>query len=161
MLNRRSASPGVGLSVSPDEDSPDSTPPARALRSRQTGQNSAAPERSLPQLGQVRCGSVIMTLTACSRNLSRKPHHAPPSGAKLADTAMAYCCSSVARAIACSVTVAREIALRNKIPAARVLRRLVLIPAIEDWGIVSSVHHPIFCSVITPKLMQTVRTWKN
>jgi len=33
-----------------------------------------------------------------------------------------------ARAIACSVTVAREIALRNKIPAAHVLRRLVLIP---------------------------------
>jgi hypothetical protein len=40
---------------------------------------------------------------------------------------LAYCCS-VARAIACSVTVAREIALRNKISAARVLRRLVLRP---------------------------------
>jgi hypothetical protein len=36
------------------EDSPDSTPPARALRSMQTGQNSIAPENSLPQLGQVR-----------------------------------------------------------------------------------------------------------
>jgi hypothetical protein len=34
---------------------------------------------------------------------------------------IASCCSSVARAIACSVTVAREIALRNKIPAARVM----------------------------------------
>jgi type I restriction enzyme S subunit len=50
--------------VSPDEDSPDSTPPARALRSRQTGQNSAAPESSLPQLGQVRWVFVLIVLTA-------------------------------------------------------------------------------------------------
>ena len=46
------------------EDSPDSTPPARPLRSMQTGQNSIAPESSLPQLGQVRWGSVLMGLTA-------------------------------------------------------------------------------------------------
>ena len=45
------------------EDSPDSTPPARPLRSMQTGQNSIAPENSLPQLGQVRWGSVLMDLT--------------------------------------------------------------------------------------------------
>jgi hypothetical protein len=56
------------------------------LRSRQTGQNSIAPERSLPQLGQVRWGSVFMDLsTPFSRNLSRK---------------------SVSRAIACPVTLA-------------------------------------------------------
>jgi hypothetical protein len=30
----------------------------------QTGQNSIAPESSLPQLGQVRWGSVLMVLTA-------------------------------------------------------------------------------------------------
>jgi hypothetical protein len=30
----------------------------------QTGQNSIAPESSLPQLGQVRLGSVLMALTA-------------------------------------------------------------------------------------------------
>ena len=30
----------------------------------QTGQNSIAPENSLPQLGQVRLGSVLMDLTA-------------------------------------------------------------------------------------------------
>jgi hypothetical protein len=30
----------------------------------QTGQNSIAPENSLPQLGQVRWGSVLMVLTA-------------------------------------------------------------------------------------------------
>ena len=47
-----------------NKDSPDSTPPARALRSMQTGQNSIAPENSLPQLGQVRWGSVLMVLTA-------------------------------------------------------------------------------------------------
>jgi hypothetical protein len=34
------------------------------LRTRQTGQNSIAAENSLPQLGQVRWGSVIMALTA-------------------------------------------------------------------------------------------------
>jgi hypothetical protein len=46
------------------EDSPDSTPLARPLRSMQTGQNSIAPENSLPQLGQVRWGCVLMILTA-------------------------------------------------------------------------------------------------
>ena len=48
----------------PDVRRPDSTPPARALRSMQTGQNSIAPENSLPQLGQVRCGCVFMGLIA-------------------------------------------------------------------------------------------------
>ncbi len=55
----------VGLTVSSEaEDSPDSTPPARAWRSMQTGQDSIAPESSLPQIGQVRRGSVFMGLTA-------------------------------------------------------------------------------------------------
>jgi hypothetical protein len=44
--------------------SPDSFPSARALRSMQTGQNSIAPESSLPQLGQVRWGCVFIGLTA-------------------------------------------------------------------------------------------------
>ena len=43
---------------------PHRTPPARPLRSRQTGQNSIAPENSLPQLGQVRWGSALILLTA-------------------------------------------------------------------------------------------------
>ena len=60
------------------EDSPDSTPPARALRSMQTGQNSIAPENSLPQLGQVRWGSVLMDLTALRmRSELRKGHGSP------------------------------------------------------------------------------------
>jgi hypothetical protein len=33
------------------------------LRSMQTGQNSIAPENSLPQLGQTRWRSMLMTLT--------------------------------------------------------------------------------------------------
>ena len=45
------------------EDSVDSIPPARALRSMQTGQNSIAPEISVPQIEQVRLGSVLMNLT--------------------------------------------------------------------------------------------------
>ena len=60
------------------EDSPDSTPPARALRSMQTGQNSIAPENSLPQIGQVRLGSVFMGLTALQlRSGPRKGHESP------------------------------------------------------------------------------------
>src|SRR6478735_8166722 len=50
------------------EDSPDSTPPARPLRSMHTGQNSIAPETSLPQLGQVRWGSVLMDYPSFGRN---------------------------------------------------------------------------------------------
>jgi len=34
------------------------------LRSMQTGQNSSVPENSLPQLGQVRWGCVLMVLSA-------------------------------------------------------------------------------------------------
>src|SRR5271165_3718922 len=41
-------------------DSPDTAVPGRAPRSMHTGQNSIAPENSLPQLGQVRWGSVVM-----------------------------------------------------------------------------------------------------
>jgi hypothetical protein len=51
-----------------------------------TGQNSIAPESSLPQVGQVRWGCVLMALTVI-RNLSRTQHHAPPSGAKSAKSA--------------------------------------------------------------------------
>ena len=38
--------------------------PARPLRSMQTGQNSIVPEKSLPQLAQVRWDSLLMFLTA-------------------------------------------------------------------------------------------------
>ena len=52
---RRLALRVVGLTaILESDDSPDLTPPARAWRSMQTGQNSTAPENSLPQLGQMR-----------------------------------------------------------------------------------------------------------
>src|SRR6516164_2137105 len=47
----------------------------------QTGQNSIAPENSLPQLGQVRWGSVFMDLTVLPRRLKLRNEHGflPPS----------------------------------------------------------------------------------
>ena len=74
------------MSVSAVEDSPDSTPPPRPLRSMQTGQNSIAPENSLPQLGQVRWGSALMGLTVLRMRLTlRKKHGFPrqPAAARL------------------------------------------------------------------------------
>jgi hypothetical protein len=46
------------------------------LRSMQTGQNSIAPENSLPQSGQVRWCSVLMDLPVPWPHLSQKQHHA-------------------------------------------------------------------------------------
>ena len=80
--------PGIiGLAVSSEtEDSPDSTPPARPLRSMQTGQNSIAPENSLPQLGQVRWGSMLMILTALQPTEKARSHERPetPAARRLA-----------------------------------------------------------------------------
>src|SRR6516164_4276324 len=67
--NRFGGWSSVGLAASSKEDSPDSTPPARPLRSMQTGQNSIAPENSLPQLGQVHWDSVFMDLIVIPRRL--------------------------------------------------------------------------------------------
>jgi hypothetical protein len=47
------------------------------LRSRQTGQNSIAPESSLPQLGQVRWVFVLIVLTALQPQ--REPKATPRS----------------------------------------------------------------------------------
>jgi hypothetical protein len=52
----------------------------------QTGQNSIAPENSLPQLRQVRWGSVFMDLTVLpSRSELRNEHASPrqPAAARL------------------------------------------------------------------------------
>jgi hypothetical protein len=67
-------------------DSPDTAVPGRALRSMHTGQNSIAPENSLPQLGQVRWRSALMGLTVLPRRLKlRKEHGFPrqPAAAQL------------------------------------------------------------------------------
>jgi hypothetical protein len=109
---------------------PDSIPPARALRSMQIGQNSVAPESSLPQLGQVRWGSVFMGLTALQPQPDAKATPCSTERCEIGPARLlAYCCS-VARAI--RVTVASEIALRNKIPAACVLRGLNLMTRFGD-----------------------------
>src|SRR5262249_3660901 len=73
--NRRAGSFSVAGSTVPSEteDSPDSTPSARPLRSMQTGQNSIAPENSLPQLGHVRWGSVFINLTGLQPEFEAKP----------------------------------------------------------------------------------------
>ena len=117
------------------EDSPDSTPPARPLRSMQTGQNSIAPESSLPQLGQVRWGSVLMGLTALQPK--SKPKATPRSTEwcrKRPARPLANCCL-VAQAIAHYVILARQITFRNKIPIAGVLRRPVLITSLGDEAV--------------------------
>src|SRR4029077_15375835 len=68
-----------GLTASSEvEDSPDSTPSERPLRSRQTGQNSIASESSLPQLRQVRWGSVLMVLPVLPRRLKLRREHGFP-----------------------------------------------------------------------------------
>ena len=99
------------------EDSPDSTPPARALRSMQTGQNSIAPENSLPQLGQVRWGSALMGLTALQAQATPCYTEWCKIGRPLAN------CCPVPQAIACYVILPRQIRFRKKIPGAGVLRR--------------------------------------
>jgi hypothetical protein len=87
----------------------------------QTGQNSIAPKNSLPQLGQVRWGSALIGLTALqwrpqpkARQRSQEVRNRP---ARLLAN---Y--SPVPQAIACSITLARQTAFRNKIPAAGALR---------------------------------------
>jgi hypothetical protein len=74
-----------------------------------TGQNSIAPESSLPQLGQVRLSSVFMVLTA----FSRKQRYASASGAKSAGIApgipFSRCTSNcVFRDISASIHVSEE-----------------------------------------------------
>src|SRR5215472_10338770 len=64
--------------ASSKEDSPDSMPPARPFRSMQTGQNSIAPENSLPQLRQVRWRSVLMGPIVVRMRLKLRNEHGLP-----------------------------------------------------------------------------------
>src|SRR5208283_229388 len=63
---------GVGLTASSEEDSPDSPSGLRPWRNVHTGQNSMAPESSVPQLGQVRLGSLFMGLPTLQPQSERK-----------------------------------------------------------------------------------------
>jgi hypothetical protein len=109
---------GIEWTASSKVDVPDSAAPARAPQSMQTGQNSIAPENSFPQLGQVRRGSALMFLNALQRKLPRKMTTLPPGLAQKQPARLLICCPSLARVDACSVILTRQIALRNKIPAA-------------------------------------------
>src|SRR6516164_11731049 len=97
----------------------------------QTGQNCIAPENSLPQLGHVRWGSTFTDLTALQ--LHSEPKATPRSYRVVRNPPaqrLAYCCP-VAQTIACSFIVACQMTFRNKIPAARVLRRHLLITTFD------------------------------
>jgi len=87
-----------------------------------TGQNSIAPESSLPQLGQLRLGSALTALTALpshsEANATQQSHRAVRK--RPAKRLANFC--PVAQAIACPFILARQITFRNKIPALGVLR---------------------------------------
>src|SRR5262252_3038005 len=104
--------------VSPEtEDSPDPLPPARPLRSRQTGQNSNAPENSLPQLGQVRWGSVLMALTALQSQRQPQQYHARTKWCEIGQHGPRQAVVPWHEQSRLTVTVPRQITFRNKIPA--------------------------------------------
>jgi hypothetical protein len=95
----------------------------------QTGQNSIAPEISLPQLGQVRWGSVLMDLTvhgpqselettACSSDCCEIGKCGPPGNLLLRSTDNS-----------CSFILADQFRFRNKITSVGVLRHPLLITA--------------------------------
>src|SRR5262252_1337410 len=106
--------------VSPEtEDSPDPLPPARPLRSRQTGQNSIAPENSLPQLGQMRWGSVLMALTALQSQRQPQHDHARTERCRNRPARPLANCCPVAQAMAYCLILDFQLTFRNKIPAAR------------------------------------------
>jgi hypothetical protein len=81
----------------------------------QTGQNSIAPENSLPQLEQVRWGSVLMDLDALQSQPELKTTPRSTEWWEIASTAPLVNCSPVPQAIACSFILVRQITFRNKI----------------------------------------------
>ena len=95
------------------------TPPASPFRSKQTGQNSIAPENSLPQLGQVRWGSVLIFLTI----LPRPQPKAAPRSAEQCEPGQHSSWRTVFllhEQSSVALTLAHQITFQNKFPAARV-----------------------------------------
>jgi hypothetical protein len=101
----------------------------------QTGQNSIAPESSLPQLGQVRWGPVLMGLSALQPEFEPKATPRSTKGCQKRQARPLANRCPVAQAIAHYVTLARQITFRNKIPTAGVLRRPVLITSFGDEAV--------------------------
>jgi hypothetical protein len=98
----------------------------------QTGQNSIAPESSLPQLGQVRWGSFFMGLTALQPQSEPKAIPRSTEWCQIGQRRPLANCCPVPQAIPCSFILARQITFRNKIPTVGVLRRPVLITTFGD-----------------------------
>jgi len=118
-----------------------------------TGQNSIAPESSLPQLGQVRWGSVLMGLSALQPK--SKPKATPRSTEwcrKRPARTLANRCL-VAQAIAHYVILARQITFRNKIPIAGVLRRPVLITSLGDEAVRNNGRKPSTFKVVVNRVV--------
>jgi hypothetical protein len=87
-----------------------------------TGQNSIAPENSLPQLGQVRWGSVLMELTALQPQFERKPTAHSTEWCEIGLYGPWQRCCPIPQAIAYCIILARQITFLNKIPTVGVLR---------------------------------------
>ena len=88
----------------------------------QTGQNSIAPENSLPQLGQVRWGSVLMFLTALQPE--PKPSATPRSTewCEIRRHSAWHTFVPLHAELGVSLLLARQGPFRNKIPTGGVLR---------------------------------------
>jgi hypothetical protein len=97
-----------------------------------TGQNSIAPENSLPQLGQVRLGSVLMALPAVQPQPELKATPRSTERCEIGQHGSLANCCPVPQAIGCSFILARHIMFRNKIPTVGILRRPVLITTFGD-----------------------------
>ena len=89
----------------------------------QTGQHSIVPENSLPQLGQMRLGSVLMALTALQPHSEAKATPYSHRAVRKRPAQSLVNCCPVAKAIGCCFILARQITFRNKIPTLGVLRR--------------------------------------
>jgi hypothetical protein len=96
-----------------------------------TGQNSIAPESSLPQLGQVRLSSVFMGPTALQPQAEVKATPCSTERRKRGQDGLATCCR-VPQTIGYTFTITRRITFRNKIPSVGVLRHPVLITTFGD-----------------------------
>ena len=100
----------------------------------QTGQNSIAPANSLPQLGQVRWGSVLMGITALQPQSEPKATPRSTDWCEIGRQGPWQIVVHIAQATTCSFTLARQITFRNKIPVALVLRRPRVDNEVRRWG---------------------------
>jgi len=99
----------------------------------QTGQNSIAPENSLPQLGQVRWDSVLMGLTALLPQSKPKATPRSTEWCEIGQHGPWQTFVPFHKQLRVHLMVARQIRFRNKIPTVGVLRRRVLMTTLTLW----------------------------